>query len=51
MTPELILLEPADDADLPAGEFSDWLSGMFRAIQGDREGEGGSDVPCGDCDA
>ena len=55
MTPELILLEPADDADLPAGEFSDWLSGMIRAIQGDREGdregEGGSDVPCGDCDA
>jgi Fe-S-cluster containining protein len=47
MTPDLILLEQADDADLPAGEFSDWLTGMARAL----DGRGESDVPCGDCDA
>ncbi len=47
MTPDLILLEQDEDADLPAGEFSGWLAAMAQAIEGDGE----SDVPCGDCDA
>ena len=47
MTPNLILLEPAEDADLAAGEFTDWLENMCRALAG----RGESDVPCGDCDA
>ncbi len=47
MTPDLILLEQDEGADLPAGEFSDWLTAMARALAGD----GDSDVPCGDCDA
>ena len=47
MTSNSILLETAQDADLPAGEFSNWLNIMSRAL----EGNGESDVPCGDCDA
>ncbi len=47
MISDLILLEPAEQADLPAGEFSDWLTGMVRAIRGEQS----SDVACGDCDA
>lgn len=47
MTPDLILLEQDEDADLPAGEFSGWLTMMARALSG----KGNSDVPCGDCDA
>jgi hypothetical protein len=34
-----------EDRPLPAGDFSDWLGGMARALRGD----GGSDVPCGGC--
>lgn len=47
MNPDLILLEPHADADLPAGEFAEWLSGMQRALSGQAE----SDVPCGECNA
>ena len=47
MTPEIILLDRAADADLPAGEFSDWLGDMVRAIRGEQS----SDVACGDCNA
>ncbi len=36
-----------DGAPLPAGDFSAWLTGMERAL----EGAGGSDVPCGSCTA
>ena len=36
-----------DAASLPAGDFSTWLHGMERALQGDA----GSDVPCGGCTA
>jgi uncharacterized protein len=34
-----------DDATLPAGSFSSWLSGMQRALRG----AGTSDVACGTC--
>ncbi len=47
MTPDIILLEAADPADLPAGEFSDWLGDMVRAIRGEQE----SVVACGECNA
>jgi Fe-S-cluster containining protein len=47
MPPDVILLEQDEDADLPAGEFADWLTAMARAL----DGRGESDVPCGDCDA
>lgn len=36
-----------DDRDLPAGDFSSWLSGMLGALRGERS----SDVPCGTCTA
>jgi hypothetical protein len=36
-----------DDRDLPAGDFSSWLSGMLAALRGERS----SDVPCGTCTA
>ena len=36
-----------DAGDLPAGGFSDWLSGVRAALHG----EGDSDVPCGSCTA
>jgi Fe-S-cluster containining protein len=40
--------EPAEaDQELPAGNFSSWLSGLQRALRG----EAASDVPCGDCTA
>jgi Fe-S-cluster containining protein len=35
----------ADESPLPAGNFSDWLAGMGRALRGEQE----SDVPCGGC--
>ncbi len=47
MTPDAILLVQADVPDLDAGEFSDWLEGMDRALRGHAE----SNVPCGDCNA
>ena len=47
MRSDLILLEQDETADLPAGEFSDWLAGMDSAIRGEQA----SDVACGDCDA
>jgi Fe-S-cluster containining protein len=37
----------SDEPDLTAGDFSSWLSQMQSALRG----EGGSDVPCGDCTA
>lgn len=36
-----------DDRDLPAGDFSSWLSGMLAALRGEQS----SDVPCGTCTA
>ena len=36
-----------EDADLPGGAFSSWLTEMRAAISGER----GSDVPCGGCTA
>ena len=47
MAPDVLLLDPARDADLPAGEFTDWLTGMIRAMRGAQQ----SNVPCGDCNA
>jgi Fe-S-cluster containining protein len=47
MTPDFLLLDTARDADLPAGEFTDWLTGMVRAIRDAQP----SEVPCGDCNA
>ncbi len=35
------------DGDLPAGDFSTWLSDMQEALRGERA----SDVPCGSCTA
>ena len=35
------------EGQLPAGDFSSWLSGMRSALSGERA----SDVPCGDCTA
>jgi Fe-S-cluster containining protein len=34
-------------ADLLAGDFAPWLSGLQRAMRGEQD----SDVPCGDCTA
>ncbi len=39
--------DPTDAPDLPAGDFSAWLTGMRAAIRGDAA----SDVPCGTCTA
>lgn len=36
-----------DERDLPAGDFSTWLSGMLAALRGERP----SEVPCGTCTA
>jgi len=47
MTPDVVLLRQDEAPDLPAGEFSEWLAGMNRAIRD----QTASDVPCGDCDA
>lgn len=47
MNPDVVPLAAAVDPDLPAGDFSQWLLTMDRAIQGGGE----SDVPCGDCNA
>ena len=37
----------SDDADLPAGNFSEWLGEMQAALRGERD----SDVPCNGCTA
>jgi hypothetical protein len=37
----------SEEPDLPAGDFSSWLSDMQSALRGDR----GSDVPCNGCTA
>jgi Fe-S-cluster containining protein len=47
MTPDVVLLRQDRTPDLAAGEFSEWLAGMDRAIRGETD----SDVPCGDCNA
>jgi Fe-S-cluster containining protein len=47
MGSDFLLLDTALDADLPAGEFTEWLTAMVRAIRAAQP----SDVPCGDCNA
>lgn len=47
MKADVVPLTRTDPPDLPAGDFSAWLTMMDRAIQG----RGESDVPCGDCNA
>ena len=37
----------SDETDLPAGNFSTWMTGMLAALRGERS----SDVPCGSCTA
>lgn len=39
------MTDRADDAAIEAGEFGAWLKAMRNALRG----EGGMDVPCGDC--
>ena len=39
--------DPEQAPDLPAGDFTSWLTGMQAALAG----EGESDVPCGTCTA
>jgi uncharacterized protein len=41
------VLSVAGDPPLPAGDFSSWLAGMLRALDGDAD----SDVPCDSCTA
>ena len=38
---------PSDEHDLPAGDFSAWMTEIQGAIRGER----GADVPCGSCTA
>lgn len=47
MKADAVPLIRSNSPDLPAGDFSAWLTRMDRAIQG----RGESDVPCGDCNA
>jgi Fe-S-cluster containining protein len=47
VTIDILLLDPHDTGDLPAGEFSAWLADAAASQAAGRNAE----VPCGDCNA